>query len=333
MITLEILAGKMAFDGKKVSPDQRKGILRLLIDSDADSIKLQWLDRSGETPVVENEWTSPVTIELVPSVKTGKVYVLKPASEEKCFIWIQQQSGNAAGDAAGYTAGGVDNVEALINQIQMFAQMSSGREATEMYSQVFGADEVGEDQMLVDLGHHDHHEGDDEEGEEELEELMEQLMAGSGGGEELPEQVLTLMLMNPEIQQALMAYLMQLACVYLQMHPELLGGAAPASAAEPPALVTVPVSAVVQSDESLASLTADEAIRTRLLALCPEGETDLLEVLRCPQLGEAMRSLTEGIYSDQIAVLFTSLGLDMHSEGSQDPFEALCQALEKKFRK
>jgi hypothetical protein len=122
---IDVLAGKMNFDGKKVSPDNRKGILRLVIDESPSIetvVKLQWLDRSVDPPKVENEWDAPVIVEEVPAAKTGKVYVIKPTndSSNKQFIWIQQQSSNAAGDAAGYTSGtSIDNVDALMNQIQI----------------------------------------------------------------------------------------------------------------------------------------------------------------------------------------------------------------------
>lgn len=336
MINLDVLAGKMAFDGKKVSPDPRKGILRLLIDAATDSVKLQWLDRTTEPAVVENEWVAPVTIELVPSARTGKVYVLKPESGEKQFVWIQQQSSNAAGDAAGYMSGQVDNLEALINQIQMFSQMRSGKDAAEMHAHVF-EDDVQDDQMLVDLGHHHHDDDDDDEDgeaeDEEFQALMEQLVAGLGeeGVSELgPDQIAVLLMMNPEIQQALVAQFVQVAAAYVASRPEL---AAQLSAASSAPAKPVDVAAIIQSDEAIATLTKDEATRKHLLELCPEGETDIVSILRSPQFSESMRALSEGIYSEQIALLFASLGLDVSQlSGAQDPFEALCNALQNKFR-
>lgn len=342
MIHLDILAGKMNFDGKKVSPDTRKGLLRLVIDEAADVLKIQWMDR--ETNKIDGEWNCPVTLETVPSVKTDKVFVIKPEIGEKQFIWIQQTSSNAAGDAAGFSAGSVDNIEALINQIQMFAQMGSGREAAQMYHQVFGENEeeepIGEDQMLIDLGHH-HHDHDDEDEDDDLdyEALMEQLLQGAGETAELPEQVLALMLMNPEIQQEVFANFIWLAATYLVANPgsstTTEAPAATSQLAEGATLEKVPVSAVIKSEESLATLTADQEKINRLLALCPEGDADLLAVLRSPQFTESLKMLTEAVYSDQIAVLFTSLGLDINDvdPGVADPFEALCKALETKFSK
>lgn len=332
MIQLDVLAGKMSFDGKKVSPDQRKGILRVVIDPDNDKVEVQWLDRSGDPPAVEDRWTSPVTIEAVPAAKTGKVYVLKPENGEKQFVWIQQQSTNPDADAAGFAVSQVDNLEALINQMQMFAQMRSGKDAAEMYMQIFGGDEdqVGEDQMLVDLGHHGgEHDHDDDDGED-MEELVEQLLAGGDVDE---NQLAAILLMQPGIQQAVIAQFVMMAGNFLAHNPQLMAGLVPAQSPNVTPAQPVDVAAVVQSEEALVALASHESIRNKLLALCPENETDIVAVLRSPQFGEAMRSLTEGIYSEQILLLFTSLGLPHPSNIQGDPFEALCQAIERKYKK
>ena len=336
---IDVLAGKMNFDGKKVSPDNRKGILRLVIDESPSIetvVKLQWLDRSVDPPKVENEWDAPVTVEEVPAAKTGKVYVIKPPNDpsNKQFIWIQQQSSNAAGDAAGYTSGtSIDNVDALMNQIQMFAQISSCHDAMDMYSQVFGA-ASNEDPMLVDLGHH--HEGyddeDDDEEDEQLDAMIQQLFeqAGLTGGADTSDegnQIAALLLSNPEISSLCMANVMLALTVYSTV---TRGGIVGEQQPSTHQLVPTNVSAVIGSAE--AELILEES-RGKLLALCPEGETNIREILKSPQFGECMRSLTDGIYSDQINVLFTSLGLQVPQERISDPFEALCKALEKKFSK
>lgn len=335
MINLDVLAGKMIFDGKKVSPDPRKGILRLLIDAGpGDQVKVQWLDRSEDPPKVELELAAPVTVELVPSVKTGKVLVLKQESGEKHFVWIQQQaSGTAAGDAAGLASGSIDNVDSLINQIQMFAQMRSGQAAAEMYSQIFGGEEepevVPEDQMVVDLGHHAHEgidDGDDEgdDDEAEFEALMEQLI--SGQGDQLSgDQMAQILIMNPEIQQSLIAQFVLMASNFMAIQ-----GAPVQGQQDQVHQVQVQVRDILQTEKAIESLKTEQE---KLLALCPEGETDISQVIRSPQFGEALRLLTEGIYSDQISILFASLGLDIGQlSPHQDPLEALCKALENKFR-
>ena len=339
MIHLDILAGRMSFDGKKVSPDARKGILRLLIDVESDLVKIQWLDRSQEPPSVEFEMLAPVTIEPVPSVKTGRVYVIKSlpgfgsSSVDKNFIWIQQQaSGNAAGDAAGLASGSVDNVESLINQIQMFAQIPSGKAAAEMHSQIFGdeedeEDQIQEDQMLVDLRHHGlppDDEVDDAADEEEFQALMEQLV---GEGQLSTDQIAQLLLVNPEIQQILIAQFVLMAANFLALNPAMVE-------TPPPHQHPVEVRDILIHEKALDLLSSDKEVENRLLSLCPPEELSLREIILSPQFGEAVRSLTEGIYSDQISLLFSSLGLDPSQIApGADPLEALCRALESKFRK
>jgi hypothetical protein len=332
---IDVLAGKMNFDGKKVSPDNRKGILRLVIDESPSIetvVKLQWLDRSVDPPRVENEWDAPVIIEEVPAAKTGKVYVVKPSvdSSNKQFIWIQQQCSNAAGEAAGFSSGTtlVDNVDALMNQMQMFSQISSCHDAMEMYSQVFGSADphgVADDQMLVDLGDHEGHEDDEED--EQLDEMIQQLFEQAGltgeNGEDEDSQIAALLLSNPEILSMCLANVMQALTVY-----HIAQGGERVVPQQPSQLVPTSVNAVIASSTSLLEESKD-----RLLSLCPEGESNIQEILKSPQFSECLRSLTEGIYSDQIGVLFTSLGLELPTEHIADPFEALCKALEKKFSK
>ena len=292
-MNLDILAGKMSFDGKKVSPDNRKGILRLAIDPVADTVVLQWLDRTVEPAVVENVWPTPVTVEEVPSAKSGKVYVVKPLDGEKQFMWIQQQ----------------DSVEALMNQIQLFSQIRSVQEAVAMYTQIF-TEEVAPDQMLLDLGHHDH---GDEDDEGDLEELVEQLME-QVGDDASEDDIVRMLLSNPDIMGAVLVYYLWNLSQMVQLPP----------AAKPAVNVAAVINAglphLVQAD--------------RLAELCPPGDKDIEGILKSPQFAESMKALTEGIYSDQIATLFASLGLDpTNMVPGSDPFETLCRALEDKHKK
>jgi hypothetical protein len=139
------------------------------------------------------------------------------------------------------------------------------------------------------------------------------------------DQIAQLLITSPEIQQALVAQFVLMAANFLALNPAF---------SQAPSSQPLEVKEVVQSEKSVAILTSDSEIEKRLLALCPEGETDLKAVIRSPQFGEALRNLTEGIYSEQISVLFASLGLDQTEIAHHtDPFEALCNALEMKFRK
>lgn len=176
----------------------------------------------------------------------------------------------------------------------------------------------------MDLGHHAH---EDEDEDEDLEELMEQLMDQEGADE---DQIASMLLGNAQIMTACLIGYLEGLCMLLAANPSLANLANSANSANSSLTNAhqTPVSAVLTSEAALSLLSPE----TRLLDLCPEGESDLREVLKSPQFSEAMRALTEGIYSDQIAGLFASLGLEMNPAG-EDPFEALCKALEKKFNR
>jgi hypothetical protein len=339
---IDILAGKMNFDGKKVSPDPRKGLLRLVIDGMTDRVTLQWLNREVNPPAVENEWTGPVTVEEVPSAKSGKVYVIKPnGSTDKHFVWIQQSSTNAVAAAAGFTGGNVDNVDAVMNQIQMLSQMSSGKTAMEIFSQAFGDDEVADDQMMLDFRgalEHDHDEeeeysGDDEE-REQMELVLQHLMEAAGGDSMQVGDVLTTLLSNPEILQILLAQLMVGLMAIVEATPSLLSQLQVSPPTE--TVKQTELSTIITTPEAIASITSSESsVIDRLAALCPPGQTDLGEILRSPQFAETLRNLTEGIYSDQLSLLVASLGLDQSEllDPSKDPLETLCRLLERKYKK
>ncbi len=331
---IDILAGKMNFDGKKVSPDPRKGLLRLVIDGLADRVTLQWLNREVTPPVVETEWQGPVTVEEVPSAKSGKVYVVKPSGEaaEKQFVWIQQPSSAATGNAVGYTNGGVDNVDAVMNQIQMLAQIRSGKSALEIFSQAFGEEEIADDQMLLDLHHHEGLEDDEEymgedDDDEQFEQIVQHLLEASGGDSDQTA-VLGLLLSDPNVLNLCIANLMAVLLPFAALtNPTLTEQHTHAKPTQVAAVLTAP--------EAIASLTRDDdAISARLASLCPEGQTDLKEILKSPQFSETLRSLTEGIYSENIAMLFSALGLNpAEADPHADPFATLCRLLEKKHKK
>ena len=86
---LELRAGKMNFDGKKVAPDNRQGVVSLRITAD-DNLVVGWREVSATT----DEDTVVVTseegkIERVQAAKTGRVYVFKIENERR-FFWSQE---------------------------------------------------------------------------------------------------------------------------------------------------------------------------------------------------------------------------------------------------
>ncbi len=86
-------AGRMSFDGKKVSADPRKGKLELRASAEESHIRVIW-STEGEQPSEELNLviTAESTLERVQAAKTGRVYILKQTgSEVRHFFWGQDQ--------------------------------------------------------------------------------------------------------------------------------------------------------------------------------------------------------------------------------------------------
>ncbi|KAL5543408.1 hypothetical protein UlMin_007192 [Ulmus minor] len=89
-IMLEFRAGKMYFEGKKVVPDSRKGLVRIA-RGDEGLVHFQWLDRTLN--VVEDDqiiFPDEATFEKV-NQASGRVYILKFNTDDRKFIfWMQE---------------------------------------------------------------------------------------------------------------------------------------------------------------------------------------------------------------------------------------------------
>ncbi|GAY37320.1 hypothetical protein CUMW_028160 [Citrus unshiu] len=89
-ILLEFRAGKMTFDGKKVVPDSRKGLVRIA-RGEHGLIHFQWLDRTRN--VVEDDqivFPHEAVFEKV-NQASGRVYILKfNTDDRKFFLWMQE---------------------------------------------------------------------------------------------------------------------------------------------------------------------------------------------------------------------------------------------------
>ncbi|KAL5836244.1 hypothetical protein ACOSQ3_015797 [Xanthoceras sorbifolium] len=96
-IFVEFRAGKMLFEGKRVIPDSRKGLVRIKRGEEG-LIHFQWLDRSRS--VVEDDqiiFPDEAVFEKVDE-PSGRVYILKfNTDDRKFFIWMQEPG--ADGDA------------------------------------------------------------------------------------------------------------------------------------------------------------------------------------------------------------------------------------------
>uniref|UniRef100_A0A6M2E625 Uncharacterized protein n=1 Tax=Populus davidiana TaxID=266767 RepID=A0A6M2E625_9ROSI len=91
-IMLEFRAGKMYFDGKKVVPDLRKGLVRVGRGEEG-LLHFQWLDRNLNAVAVEDDqiiFPEEAVFEKVNQV-SGRVYILKfNTDDRKFFFWMQE---------------------------------------------------------------------------------------------------------------------------------------------------------------------------------------------------------------------------------------------------
>ncbi|MED6157626.1 regulatory particle non-ATPase [Stylosanthes scabra] len=96
-IMLEFRAGKMFFEGKRVAPDARKGLVRIARGEEG-LVHFQWLDRTQN--VVEDDqiiFPNEAIFEKV-NQASGRVYILKfNGDDRKFFFWMQEP--NADGDS------------------------------------------------------------------------------------------------------------------------------------------------------------------------------------------------------------------------------------------
>ncbi|TXG61161.1 hypothetical protein EZV62_012524 [Acer yangbiense] len=94
---LEFRAGKMRFEGKRVVPDTRKGLVHIARGEEG-LVHFQWLDRTQN--VVEDDqiiFPDEAVFEKV-NQASGRVYILKfNTDDRKFFIWMQEPQ--AEGDS------------------------------------------------------------------------------------------------------------------------------------------------------------------------------------------------------------------------------------------
>ena len=86
----------------------------------------------------------------------------------------------------------------------------------------------------------------------------------------------------------------------------------------PPAQVSTPVESILSPEEIVPLVQADESLRNSLLQHLPQGQQDvasLVEILRSPQLRQAISSLTQALEGGQGSIL-SNLGLSIQ-DGQQ----------------
>lgn len=92
----------------------------------------------------------------------------------------------------------------------------------------------------------------------------------------------------------------------------------------------------VLKTDKLMSLAEDGEALSELRGHMPaeqKEDQDVVESLQSPQLKQNMSVLTQAIYSDQLPLLWTMMGLPGGPTPGEDPMESLCKALEQKYKK
>ena len=87
----------------------------------------------------------------------------------------------------------------------------------------------------------------------------------------------------------------------------------------PPAQVSTPVESILSPEEIVPLVQADESLRNSLLQHLPQGQQDvasLVEILRSPQLRQAISSLTQALEGGQGSILL-NLGLRQDGQANQ----------------
>jgi len=135
--------------------------------------------------------------------------------------------------------------------------------------------------------------------------------------------------LHPEVQAALHAILQE---------SNGGGGGGLGSTGAPAQASSLPLTAVL-TPEVLQSLLDDGVAAAELAQHAPEGfhrtPEGLHAALGSPQLQQSLRGLTQAVHSDQLAVLFSSLGLNpgaLVASPGENAVEVLCRAMEQDLR-
>jgi len=306
-VIVEWKAGKCTYNqtAKRVTPDVRKGLLRLLTADDGIT-HVQWLPRGNPNPQAEDDFMcfEDAYLEKISHVKDGRAYILKFTSSQdrKFFIW--QQEGDETKDA--------EFVKKFNDHINAAGRPDAGTSTdTPMTAAGNGT------ASTAPAG-----------GNNAMNETIQQLLA-QGGANLPPDQLaqLTAMLTAAGNQGGAAA-------------PAAAGaGNAAALAQAAQSRVAVGLHKMIKKDDLLSLMQNDEA-KKELMDMLPgtKDSAELESMLRSVQLSGALSSLTQAVYQGSNALLFASLQLDNafitpgNEKFEPEPMKALCKALEAKHK-
>lgn len=268
LVHVEFKAGKMDWDGKKVTADKKKGKVLLFTSEEEQLTRLQWIDRESNDVGIDLIVINDAYFQKIEKVKDGRVYILRfTSSDKKLFFWMQEPK----------TEGDEELIKKFNESIGApIPEKKSGGAAAAPAAgaAAAGAAAAGAPGSAVDP---------------QLSAILQQFLESQGG------------------QQG---------------------------SRTPP----IPMTTVLTT-EVLGSLGPDEAAVNEMMPLLPEGHRTpegVREALSSPQLQQSLRALTQAVHSDQLPVLFASLGLDPSAVAAAAPgtdaLELLCKAMEDKYK-
>mmetsp|Transcript_82778 Transcript_82778/g.208399 ORF Transcript_82778/g.208399 Transcript_82778/m.208399 type:complete len:133 (+) Transcript_82778:57-455(+) len=90
-VHVEFKAGRMDWDGKKVTADKRKGKVVLFTSEEEQLTHFQWHDREKNEIALDLIVINDAYFEKIEKVKDGRVYLLRfTSSDKKLFFWMQE---------------------------------------------------------------------------------------------------------------------------------------------------------------------------------------------------------------------------------------------------
>uniref|UniRef100_A0A7S2KTS2 Pru domain-containing protein n=1 Tax=Zooxanthella nutricula TaxID=1333877 RepID=A0A7S2KTS2_9DINO len=271
LVHVEFRAGRMDWDGKKVTADKRKGKVILFTSEEEQLMHFQWLDREKGEVSLDLIVINDAYFERIEKVKDGRVYILRfTSSDKKLFFWMQEPK--TEGDE------------------EMIKKFNEATGASIPDKKAGGAGATSSPAAPASAG---------------------AAAAGAAGA-------------GTAVDPQLSAILQQ-----------FLDSQGAQSQRTPPLPMTD-----VLTTEVLSGLGSDEAAIAEMTPLLPESHRSpegVREALSSPMLQQSLRALTQAVHSDQLPLLFTSLGLDPSAIASAAPgtdaLELLCKAMENKYKK
>ncbi|CEL99226.1 unnamed protein product [Vitrella brassicaformis CCMP3155] len=328
-VLVEFKAGKCNWDGQRVTPDKRKGNLSLVTGDDGLT-HVQWTTR-GVNQITEDDLIviNDAYLEKITAAKSGRVYVLKfQSSDKKLLFWMQEPDetkdeelitkfNNAAGGKD--SSGGTSNAAAAAAAAAASGAPSggpSGGMPPAMQQQL--------QQMMGGAGRGASNAATTDQLRSIMQNFASQQQGAAGASGAGRSGASTLPTAGPggpisEEQRA-------------QLAQQLISALANNQHQQQPRILPTPLTSVLPP-ERLEALLGDTEAMQELAAHMPEGQTsreEVNEAMRSAQLQGSMRALTQAIYSDQLPVLLTSMGLDANAARNAqtpDPMEILVDAL------